>query len=100
MYICEHCGEVFEEPLEIEDRPVDEFPETISYYYCPNCQRDNYEEAQECKICGKYFPKYHCVEFCEECQIKVKKAFNTLIEENFTEAEIELINMMYQEMEI
>lgn len=100
MYICENCGEIFDEPLYVEERPCSDFPETETWSYCPNCRDDDYEEAVKCKICGKYFPRYHCDEFCKECQVKVKKAFNALIEENFSEAEIELINMMYQEMEI
>lgn len=51
MFICEECGEVF------ENGP------------CPACGSDNYDEADFCKVCSTWKPvgdmsSMHC---CKEC---------------------------------
>lgn len=47
MFICEHCGEIFEEPKVIGN-DVDRGE------VCPGCGRCDFDEAERCSICGEW----------------------------------------------
>ena len=56
MYKCNKCGREFERPETIYDDPS---PEGISlpfghytFYECPCCGSDDFEEMRECPSCG------------------------------------------------
>lgn len=47
MFICKHCGEVFEEP-KIIGNDVDRGE------VCPGCGMDEFDEAERCSECGEW----------------------------------------------
>ena len=56
MYICNDCGAVFEEcKVEYEFHPYGSGTAKEEWWYCPNCDSADFEEAKECKRCGEYF---------------------------------------------
>ena len=92
MYICSKCGEVFDEPLREEERPCSDFPETESWYYCPHCHSDEYEEAEQCKVCGEWRKETECEEgVCNECVNNTMKRFYSLMLDKFSEKERNII---------
>lgn len=54
MYICEDCGEVFEEPKTFYESHGLDSPPYEQWSVCPNCSSTNYKEAHECSRCGEY----------------------------------------------
>lgn len=95
MYKCNECGHVFEEGEQAE------WVETHGFDYgngehwsgCPVC-KGAYEEAKPCKICGTY-DKDNDEEYCDNCKKDVERRFSAFISEEFTEAERELLNELY-----
>ena len=88
MYICSKCGEVFDELLREEERPCSDFPETETWYYCPKCHSDDYEEAVKCLICDEWHKESECDEgVCEECIKNTMKQFYELILNTFDDNE-------------
>lgn len=56
MYKCLECGEVFEEPYYWSESRGEfwGFPCSEEVSGCPHCKGD-YEEVEECGVCGEYF---------------------------------------------
>ena len=55
MYICNNCGEVFEQADIVEERhPYGETYATENWYVCPYCGDTSFDEAQKCERCGVY----------------------------------------------
>ena len=93
MYKCLACGNLFEEG---EQKTYKEnmgechgSPAYQEFSVCPVCGED-YEEVKPCKICGGYDNKTDDG-FCEKCQKDIMKRFNQLIQDNFSEEEIEFL---------
>lgn len=56
MFICEHCGEVFDEPRKYEERHPYGMGYAVEVWYeCPYCCETGFEEARQCSVCGEYF---------------------------------------------
>ena len=76
MFICEHCGEVFEEPKVIGN-DVDRGE------VCPGCGRDDFDEAYKCAVCGEWVSadKIHGYSpyVCEDCVNEHKYDLPTLL---------------------
>lgn len=54
MYICNNCGEVFEEAKVIEEHhPYGMGTATEEWYVCPHCEDTDFQAAQECERCGE-----------------------------------------------
>lgn len=104
MYICDECGETFEEPKTYcEDRG--EFwgqpcREEISVSPC--CEGD-YSEAGTCELCGEYYNEETAKEYnlcCDDCAESLENKFKKILHENFTEYEIKVINSIYDGRDI
>ena len=55
MFICNECGEVFEEAKVIEERhPYGEGYATEEWFVCPHCGDSHIEEAKKCSRCDEY----------------------------------------------
>ena len=67
MYICENCGEVFEEYNTIVERhPYGMGYASEEWASCPYCGDTDIVEAEECENCGEYFA--HLTDgLCDEC---------------------------------
>ena len=73
MYICIHCGHHFDEPHNRYNRRWSDSDD--SEQYCPNCGREDIEEAGHCIKCGDYFPldntngapNYMIGSICKDC---------------------------------
>lgn len=93
MLKCKECGHLFEDGEQKTYREnmgeCHGSPAYQEFSVCPVCGED-YEEVKPCKICGSYDHETD-EDFCEECKKDVKKRFNNLIKQNFTEQEIELL---------
>lgn len=60
MYLCNNCGEVFEEPKTVEEH----HPYGMSYAVekwsvCPHCKDTDFDEAKQCYCCGEFFAELH-----------------------------------------
>lgn len=65
MYICERCGNTFDEPKELKNMGGDIGEHD---YICPYCGCDEYDEAIECAVCGDIVNEsdsHECV--CDSC---------------------------------
>lgn len=91
-YRCNECGHIFEEGEQTVWQETHGFAEppyeTMSG--CPLCQGD-YDEVYPCKICGAHSEE----DFCPTCKHLIKQRFQRLVAENFTAAERELLNELY-----
>lgn len=76
MYICEKCGEVFEEPKVIGN-DVDRGE------VCPGCGNEYFDEAYQCAVCGEWVSsdKIHGYDpyVCEDCVNEHKYDLPTLL---------------------
>ncbi len=96
MYKCLDCGAEFEEPRKYRDSvPYGigsvEMPERSC---CPHCSGD-YEEASECENCAKLFIPERAAKLCEDCIDNLKVRFSNILHKNFTETEIEVLNIIF-----
>ena len=73
-YICEHCGEVFDED-EVREVYYDEGEGVMrgplyDHDECPHCGSEDISEARECIACCGYFSGYDPIslDYCESCQ--------------------------------
>jgi RecJ-like exonuclease len=93
MYKCVACGHLFEDGEQnVYRENVGEChgsPAYQEFSVCPICGED-YEEVKPCKICGSYEHETD-EDFCDECQKDIIKRFNALVNENFSEEEIEFL---------
>lgn len=75
MYICEECGQAFEEPKKTVFRGMKEYGVAIepdeTEYTCPHCGSEYYEEARVCPMCGEYYAGSEDV--CDECMDRLEK---------------------------
>lgn len=71
MFICEECGEVFEEPnVYKEHHPYGMGFATEYFAVCPCCNDTSISEAKRCDVCGEWFAKLHD-DLCDECESEV-----------------------------
>lgn len=89
IYRCDECGHLFEEGEELQY--TESWGEHVKA--CPLC-RGTYSEATECLICGSY-EKEPTEEYCERCVKDVSKRFKRIMESEFSEAERNLLNELY-----
>ena len=55
MFICNECGELFEEPKIIEEHhPYGMGYATEEWAVCPHCKETDFQEAKQCSRCGEY----------------------------------------------
>ncbi len=55
MYICNNCGETFEDcKIIVEHHPYGMSSATEHWAVCPHCDDTDYEEAKQCEKCGEY----------------------------------------------
>lgn len=67
MYICNECGEVFEEPKIYEEH----HPYGMGYAVekiavCPHCKDTDIDEAKVCQRCGEYVAELYD-SMCDAC---------------------------------
>ena len=56
MYICNNCGEIFEDCKIIEEHhPYGMGTAAERLAVCPYCKDTNFQEAKECERCGEFF---------------------------------------------
>ena len=54
MFICNSCGEAFEQPKVIEEHhPYGMTTATEEWNVCPYCEDTDYSPAQQCERCGE-----------------------------------------------
>ena len=93
MYICANCNKQFSEPdYRAEDFGwMTEIGWHSAYQYfpeCPYCATDEIDFAEECSVCGNYFPKSELwldddLNFvCSECKSEVTELDLTEDEDN------------------
>ena len=98
-YYCNHCNHTFDEVEERRNYPVAEFPEYETYYVCPCCGNEDYEEAFKCEICGEYHPESEegdSENVCKACENKIFSQFFSLLEESFSSDEQRIIKKAYR----
>lgn len=67
MYICNECGEVFEQfKIAIEYHPYGEGYATEKWAVCPYCKDNDFQEAKECENCGEYVAEL-TEGLCDKC---------------------------------
>lgn len=67
MYICNSCGEVFDEPDRIEEHhPYGMTTATETWDVCPCCGDNDISEAKQCSRCAEYVAELHDG-MCEIC---------------------------------
>jgi hypothetical protein len=73
-FICNQCGEVFDEPEEIMERTgvhadcgaFGSMPEVVTYGACPNCGSPSFDRYIECMCCHDA-PVMPRRDYCEDC---------------------------------
>ena len=97
-YKCNECGHLFENGEEaiINEYKGEAWGQQIyeKYSACPVCKQTNYDEVSICKRCDEYGALEHNV-FCEKCKEEIKAKFEKLLDDNFTDDEIDYI---YEEL--
>ena len=79
MFICEECGEVFEDPAVLNTREsVDGFYTESSAMVCPYCENAYIYEANKCE-CGNWKPKRFSL--CKDCEKEVKEKLQEMWED-------------------
>lgn len=85
MLICGYCGHVFKEEDCAGGKQLFHGSETEPPEYeelkCPECGCDAITEADQCKVCGKWYLKEHSYDLCPECQRKVNDGIRALVDE-------------------
>ena len=85
MFICNHCGETFEDPITSREHYGfnDSWGEDIESSPC--CE-SGFEVAVECKVCKKIVgeSKIDC-EICESCQSQIENKYKKFLLDNITE---------------
>jgi len=79
-FICDQCGEVFDEPEEIMEATgvhadcgaFGSMPEVVTYGACPNCGSPNFRKLPKCDICGEYSEPHGHTTVCEDCYQDMK----------------------------
>ena len=55
MYICNNCGETFEDcKIIVEHHPYGMTSATEYWSVCPHCESTDFAEAKKCERCGEY----------------------------------------------
>lgn len=73
MFICNECGEVFEEPKVFEETHGLDTPPYEKWYLCPHCGDTGISRALECTRCGEWISEHHAMlgdglqPLCETC---------------------------------
>jgi hypothetical protein len=68
MYICENCGEVFEEcDTHYEAHPYGDGYAHEAWSCCPYCRDTDVVEAHQCEACEEYFASLTDGILCEKC---------------------------------
>ena len=101
MFICEHCGEIFEEPKVIGN-DVDRGEE------CPGCGSDEFDEAVQCEVCGEWISEADACGYghhiCKDCVKERRYDLPLLVkatEDEYTAVEIpDLIMTFFDEDEV
>ena len=96
MYVCNDCGELFEEPIERTDDLG--LPDEVRrgyverYGVCPYCESEDFVEARICDVCGEYGKLYtgaH-INYCKSCYEHTLKRFTDLLSD-FSAEEKEIL---------
>ena len=66
MYICENCGEVFDEPKTIYETHGLPCPPYEAWSACPNCESTNISDAKQCSHCGEWVAETR-EDLCDVC---------------------------------
>ena len=71
MFICNECGHIFEEPKIIEEHhPYGMGYAVEEWAVCPNCQENDFTEAERCAVCGQHVAEL-TDDLCKECNWEV-----------------------------
>lgn len=70
-YICNDCGEYFDEPNVVDESFLVPYGETSALCpffseHCPYCGSEGFAEANECEICGHLSKGNYCTECDKE----------------------------------
>lgn len=96
MFVCNDCGEMFDEPIERTDDLG--LPDEVRHGYverygvCPFCESEDFDEAKKCDICGeegKMYTGVH-IRYCRSCYERTVKRFTESLSD-FSEGEKEIL---------
>lgn len=60
MYICNNCGEKFEDcKIVKEHHPYGMGTAAEEWYVCPHCEDTDFYEAEQCELCGEFVSELH-----------------------------------------
>ena len=90
-YVCNSCGEAFDDPEEWEDSHGLDSPPYEKIIVSPCCH-DGYSIATECADCGKDISIHNKYGLCEECKTKALKQFVYYLNNELTERDREYID--------
>lgn len=101
MYICNDCGNRFEEPVLYMQaytdgkRSLGNATNAVASEYgqrCPACRSEDIDELERCHLCGEYAEELNINGCCEACEGALRKKLSELLHANFTRDEIEVLN--------
>lgn len=82
MLICKDCGQTFEEEeVVVKKEHMGEFWGAEAYEercYCPHCGSSEFDEAEQCKICGEWFMQERWEEECPDCMNDLSEELHKL----------------------
>lgn len=82
MFWCENCQEDFEELLEIREYHDFFDGKHETFYVCPLCGSEEWQEARICKRCGRWMPESQALfSLCVDCERNARDKFDSMMDQ-------------------
>lgn len=88
MYKCNNCEHEFQHYDTIKENTGEK------HYVCPRCRGTDFDEAKVCE-CGELYTDSMFNGVCPKCIAEVEERFSKLLNDNFSEFELSILNSIY-----
>ena len=94
MYVCDFCGQAFDDPVEIKDEREHFGHLCHETFYVSPCCGEGFESAYDCKVCGAVVQVIEVDNgLCERCQTATEKKLKAFCD-TLTQPEKSYLNML------
>ena len=89
MYKCNNCAHEFQHYDTIKENTGEK------HYVCPRCRGTDFDEAKVCENCDELYTDSLYNGVCPKCIAEVEERFSKLLNDNFSEFELSILNSVY-----